>query len=196
SRLLNLIMRMMDVSEGAILIDGQDIRRVAQRDLRSQIAYVSQSFVSFPGTIYYNIAYGTVNRGELASKADVIEVAKAVRLYDTIMERKNGFDSRLSGNGKQMSGGELQRMGIARALVKKAPILLLDEATAALDTAMETDIMKYIRNSKDSRTTVIIAHRISTIMDADQIVVLDHGKVAELGTHCELVAKGGIYAEM
>ncbi|RKP34290.1 P-loop containing nucleoside triphosphate hydrolase protein [Dimargaris cristalligena] len=196
STMLNLIMRMAEVSDGAILIDGQDIRRVAQGDLRSQIAYVNQSFVTFPGTIYYNIAYGSVSRGELASKDEVVEAAKAVNLYDTIMERKDGFNAKLNRGGNSMSGGELQRMGIARALVRKSPILLLDEATAALDTATETKIMDYIRNSKDSRTTVIIAHRISTIMDADQIVVLDHGKVAELGTHSELVAKGGIYANM
>ncbi|KAJ1985560.1 mitochondrial ABC iron transporter Atm1 [Dimargaris cristalligena] len=196
STLFSLIMRMADVTEGEILIDGQDIRRVAQGDLRSHIAYVNHSFVAFPGTIYYNIAYGTVSRGELASKDEVVEAAKAVNLYDTIMGREDGFDAKLNGSGSKMSGGELQRMGIARALVKKSPILLLDEATAALDTATETKIMDYIRNSKKSRTTVIIAHRISTIMDADQIVVLGHGRVAELGTHNELVVKGGIYAEM
>ncbi|RKP33754.1 P-loop containing nucleoside triphosphate hydrolase protein [Dimargaris cristalligena] len=196
STLFSLAMRMVDVADGAILIDGQDIRRVAQGDLRSQIAYVNQSFVAFPGTIYYNIAYGAVSLGELASKDEVVEAAKAVNLYDTIMGREDGFDAKLDKSGNKMSGGELQRMGIARALVKKSPILLLDEATAALDTATETKIMDYIRNSKESRTTVIIAHRISTIMDADQIVVLGHGRVAELGTHNELVAKGGIYAEM
>ncbi|RKP33576.1 P-loop containing nucleoside triphosphate hydrolase protein [Dimargaris cristalligena] len=165
-------------------------------DLRSQIAYINQSFVTFLGTIYYNIAYGAVNRGELASIDEVVEAAKAVNLYDTIMGREDGFDAKLDGSGNKMSGGELQRMGIARALVKKSLILLLDEATAALDTATETKIMDYIRNSKESRTTVTIAHRISTIMDADQIVVLGHGRVAELGIHNELVAKGGIYAEM
>ncbi|RKP34606.1 P-loop containing nucleoside triphosphate hydrolase protein [Dimargaris cristalligena] len=196
STLLNLIMRMVDVTEGAILIDGQDIRRVAQSHLRGQIAYVNQTFVTFPGSIYYNIAYGTVSQGKLASKDDVIEATKAVNLYDTILKRKGDFEFRLNPYTRAMSGGELQRLGIARALVKKAPILLLDEATAALDSPTETRIMDHLRHSAHARTTVIIAHRLSTIMDADQIVVLDHGRVAELGTHAELVAKGGIYATM
>ncbi|RKP36996.1 P-loop containing nucleoside triphosphate hydrolase protein, partial [Dimargaris cristalligena] len=196
STILNLIMRMMDVSSGAILIGGVDIRRMAQRELRSQMALVNQFFTGFPGSIYFNIAYGAICQNKLVSRADVISAARSVGLCDKIMALPHGFDSPFDAQGGAMSGGELQRMGLARALVKQAPILLLDEATAALDSISETKIMEHIRRSGKTRTTVILAHRLSTIRDADQIIVLDHGRVAETGTHLELVARGGIYSKM
>ncbi|KAJ1657152.1 mitochondrial ABC iron transporter Atm1 [Dispira simplex] len=195
--LLNLIMRMSDVTGGRILIDNTDIRHVTQTSLRSQISGVSQSQRLYFGSVYYNVGYGHISSGNLAGYEEVTRALEAVDLLDHVKNLSKGLDTIVGRSGSRFSGGERQRLLIARALTKNAPIVLLDEATSALDTATETKIMKNIKSHYQGCTVVMVAHRLSTVMDADQIIVLDKGKVEEIGTHNDLLNRpGGLYAKL
>ncbi len=185
-----LLFRFYDVSQGALLIDGQDVRGVSQLSLHRAIGVVPQDTVLFNDTIGYNIAYGR----EGATQEEVIEAARAASIHDFITSLPNGYDTTVGERGLKLSGGEKQRVGIARTLLKDPPILLLDEATSALDTATERDIQGALARAGQGRTVLIIAHRLSTVADADRIVVLDDGRIVEDGTHVGLVEAGGHYA--
>ncbi len=187
-----LLFRFYDVTGGAVEIDGQDLRDVTQTSVRAAIGVVPQDTVLFNDTIGYNIAYG---RPE-ASRAEVEAAARAARIHDFVATLPKGYDTVVGERGLKLSGGEKQRVGIARTLLKDPPILLLDEATSALDSETEHGIQASLRAMRVGRSVVIIAHRLSTIVDADRIVVLEHGRVAEEGTHAALVALGGRYARM
>ncbi|THD72704.1 ABC transporter ATP-binding protein/permease [Thalassobius vesicularis] len=184
-----LLFRFYDVQGGAVKIDGQDVRDVTQDSLHSMIGVVPQDTVLFNDTIRYNIAYGRDN----ASDAEVIEAAKAAQIHDFIQSLPQGYDTQVGERGLKLSGGEKQRVGIARTLLKNPPILLLDEATSALDTDTEREIQGALARAGQGRTVITIAHRLSTIADADRIVVLEQGVVVEEGTHSELLSKKGRY---
>jgi ATP-binding cassette subfamily B protein len=192
STLSRLIFRFYDVTGGRILIDGQDIRDVTQASLRASIGMVPQDTVLFNDTIRYNIHYG---RWE-ASDAEVEEAARLAQIDDFIRMSPKGYDTEVGERGLKLSGGEKQRVAIARTILKGPPILLLDEATSALDSHTEKDIQDALERVSRNRTTLVIAHRLSTIVGADEIIVLDQGAIAERGTHRELLAKGGLYASM
>jgi len=192
STLARLLYRFYDPTAGRILIDGQDIAEVRQRSLRAAIGIVPQDTVLFNDTIGYNIAYG---RGG-ASRAEVEAAAAGAAIDDFVRLLPNGFDSMVGERGLKLSGGEKQRVAIARTLLKNPPILILDEATSALDSRAEAAIQETLERIAEQRTTIIIAHRLSTVVGADRIAVLDDGLVAELGTHDELLARGGLYAEL
>ncbi len=187
-----LLFRFYDVQKGRLLIDGQDVRDVTQESLRSVIGMVPQDTVLFNDTIGYNIAYGRPS----ASVAEMHDAAKAAQIYDFIVSLPDGFETVVGERGLKLSGGEKQRVGIARTLLKNPPILLLDEATSALDTETEREIQDSLRLMGKGRTVITIAHRLSTIVDADRIVVLEKGRVTEQGTHEALLVKGGRYAAM
>jgi ATP-binding cassette subfamily B protein len=187
-----LLFRFYDVTGGAVLIDGQDLRDVTQESLRAEIGMVPQDTVLFNDTIYYNIAYG---RPE-ATRAEIEAAARAARIHDFIVTLPKGYDTAVGERGLKLSGGEKQRVGIARTLLEDPPILLLDEATSALDSETERGIQDSLRAMGVGRSVITIAHRLSTVVDADRIVVLDHGRVAEAGTHAQLLARGGRYARM
>ena len=187
-----LLFRFYDVTGGAIRIDGQDLRDVTQDSLHRLIGVVPQDTVLFNDTIAYNIAYGR----EGASREEVVAAAKAARIHDFIESLPEGYDTAVGERGLKLSGGEKQRVGIARTLLKNPPILLLDEATSALDTQTEQSIQDSLRQMSEGRTVLTIAHRLSTIVDADRIVVLDRGRIIESGTHEDLLAKSGQYAKM
>jgi ATP-binding cassette subfamily B protein len=187
-----LLFRFYDVTEGALRIDGQDVRGVTQASLHAQIGVVPQDTVLFNDSIYYNIAYGRPG----ASRAEIEAAAKAARIHDFILRLPEGYDTPVGERGLKLSGGEKQRVGIARTLLKNPPILLLDEATSALDTQTEQDIQESLRAMGEGRTVITIAHRLSTVVDADRIVVLEEGEIVEQGTHDALLARGGRYAAM
>jgi ATP-binding cassette, subfamily B, heavy metal transporter len=187
-----LLFRFYDVTGGAVLIDGQDIRDVTQTSLHGVIGVVPQDTVLFNDTIAYNIAYGR----EGATQAEIESAARAARIHDFILSLPEGYQTQVGERGLKLSGGEKQRVGIARTLLKNPPILLLDEATSALDTGTEQEIQESLRAMGQGRTVLTIAHRLSTIVHADRIVVLDHGQIAEQGTHEALLARGGAYAAM
>ena len=192
STIARLLFRFYDPQSGRILIDGQDISQVTQQSLRAAIGIVPQDSVLFNDTIGYNIAYGSAD----ASETQVREAARGAAIAPLIEKLPQGFDTEVGERGLKLSGGEKQRVAIARTLVKNPPVLLLDEATSALDSRTEQDILATLHRVSERRTTIAIAHRLSTIADADKIIVLDHGRMAEQGTHAELLAKGGLYAEM
>ena len=187
--LVNLIPRFYDVSEGQILIDGRDIRDVTMESLRAQIGIVTQQTILFNDTVRNNIIYGDIEKTE----ADVIRAAKAANAHYFIMNLPDGYDTVIGEQGTKLSGGERQRISIARALLKDAPILVLDEATSSLDTEAEIEVQEALENLMKGRTTLVIAHRLSTIRNADRIVVLVNGEIVEEGTHEALLDKKGEY---
>jgi subfamily B ATP-binding cassette protein MsbA len=191
--LVNLIPRFYDVTEGAILIDGVDIRDVTLRSLRSEIALVTQETVLFDDTIAANIAYGAPG----ASQADIEAAAKAAHAHEFITTLGDGYQARIGERGQRLSGGQRQRLAIARALLKNCPLLVLDEATSSLDAESEQLVQDALVNLMRNRTTFVIAHRLSTVRRADLLVAIEDGRVVEMGTHDELVGKpGGVYAKL
>jgi ATP-binding cassette, subfamily B, bacterial MsbA len=190
STVLNLIPRFYEVDTGRILIDGQDVATVSRRSLREHIAYVGQIVHLFRGSIRDNIALGKLNAGE----DEIVTAAKAAHAHDFIESFPAGYDTPVGEHGLQLSGGQRQRIAIARALIKDAPIILLDEATAALDAESERNVQEAIAELCEGRTTIAIAHRLSTIMHADCILVVEDGMIVESGRHEELLRKGGRYA--
>ncbi len=192
STISRLLFRFYDVGEGTILIDGQGIREVTQASLRAAIGIVPQDTVLFNDTIYYNVAYGR----PAASRAEVEEAARLAQIQRFIESLPAGYDTMVGERGLKLSGGEKQRVAIARTLLKHPSIFLFDEATSALDTHTEKEIQASLREVSQSRTTLVIAHRLSTVIDADQILVLDGGRVVERGRHGELLAMAGLYASM
>ena len=187
-----LLFRFYDVSAGRLMIDGQDIRDVTLDSLHAAVGVVPQDTVLFNDTVFYNIAYGR----DGATRAEVEAAAKAARIHDFIVSLPDGYDTQVGERGLKLSGGEKQRVGIARTLLKDPAILLLDEATSALDSQTEGDIQLSLREMGQGRTVVMIAHRLSTVVDADAIVVLDAGEIVEQGSHAALMARGGRYAAM
>lgn len=192
STLAKLLLRFYDVQTGAIKIDGHNIKNIRLADLRASIGLVSQDVYIIDGTIAENIAYGTFS----VSREKIIEAAKMAHIHDFIMEFPLGYDTRLEEYGKKLSGGQRQRISIARALLKKACIFIFDEATSALDNETEAAISKSMDQLRHNHTIIIIAHRLSTVRNADTIFVVDHGVVVESGTHDDLLAKKGIYAQL
>ena len=192
STILNLIPRFYDVNAGRITIDETDVRDVTFDSLRGCIALVSQEITLFDDTVRANIAYGRPG----ASEDEIIAAAKHAAAHDFIMDMPDGYDTYVGERGTKVSGGQRQRLAIARAMLKNAPILLLDEATSALDTESERHVQAALKKLMKGRTTLVIAHRLSTVMDADLIHVIDDGKLSESGTHAELLAKNGIYARL
>jgi subfamily B ATP-binding cassette protein MsbA len=190
--LSNLLLRFYDPQRGAIRIGGTDIREVTTRDLRSQIAIVTQETVLFNETVQRNIELGRPG----ASKKEIVEAARNAYAYDFIMEKPAGFDTVIGEKGVLLSGGQKQRLAIARAILKNAPILILDEATSSLDTESERAVQAALDQLMQDRTTICIAHRLSTIRKADLIVVLDQGRIVETGTHAELIQRDGIYRKL
>jgi ABC-type transport system involved in Fe-S cluster assembly fused permease/ATPase subunit len=187
-----LLYRFYDINSGAIRIDGQDLRNVQQRTLRSQIGIVPQDTVLFNDTIGYNIAYGRPG----ASESEVVEAARLAQIHDFILSLPEGYETRVGERGLKLSGGERQRVSIARTILKNPEILLFDEATSALDSRTEKEIQNSLAVVSKDRTTLVIAHRLSTIIESDEILVLDEGKIVERGTHGELLKAKKVYAEM
>ena len=187
-----LLFRFYDVTSGAVRIDGQDLRSVTQTSLHGHIGVVPQDTVLFNDTIRYNIAYGKAN----ATEEDIVAAAKAARIHDFVVRLPEGYETKVGERGLKLSGGEKQRVGIARTLLKNPPILILDEATSALDTQTERSIQESLAEMGQGRSVITIAHRLSTIADADQILVLEEGRVVERGQHDELLEQGGVYAAM
>ena len=192
STILNLIPRFFDVEEGGITIDGQDVRSVTLASLRSAIALVSQEVSLFDDTVRANIAYGRFD----ASPAEIEAAARAAAADEFIRELPQGYETFVGEHGVRLSGGQRQRIAIARAMLKDAPILLLDEATSALDSELERQVQAALRALMHGRTTLVIAHRLSTVQGADLICVIDRGHVAEVGRHAELLARDGLYARL
>ncbi|MBP6818886.1 ABC transporter transmembrane domain-containing protein [Ferrovibrio sp. MS7] len=192
STILNLIPRFYDASAGQVLIDGQDVRGVTLGSLRGSIALVSQELTLFDDTVRANIAYGRAG----ATQAEIEAAASAAAAHDFIKALPQGYDTLVGENGVRLSGGQRQRIAIARAMLRDAPILLLDEATSALDSESERLVQEALRRLMRGRTTLVIAHRLSTVIDADIIFVLERGQLVEQGSHAELLGKGGVYARL
>ncbi|MEZ5172818.1 MAG: ATP-binding cassette domain-containing protein [Bacteroidia bacterium] len=192
STLSDLIMRFYDVSEGSILIDDVDIRNMRQHDLRKMIGFVNQDPLMFNDTVRNNITMGHPVENEEAIRL-AAENANALEFINGL---ENGFDTVLGDRGSRLSGGQKQRIAIARAIYSNPPVLILDEATSALDTESERLVQDALSRLMQSRTSIVIAHRLSTIQHADEIIVMDEGRIAERGTHTELLSKGGIYSRL
>jgi ATP-binding cassette subfamily B protein len=192
STISRILYRFYDIKSGRVTIDGQDIRDVTQESLRVVIGIVPQDTVLFNDTVKYNIAYGRIG----ANEAEIKEAARLAQIDKFIIELPMGYDAMVGERGLKLSGGEKQRVAIARTILKNPPILLLDEATSALDTGTEREIQSALNEVSRDRTTLVIAHRLSTVVDADEILVLDHGQIIERGRHSELLALGGHYAAM
>jgi ATP-binding cassette subfamily B protein len=192
STISRLLFRFYDVVGGAILVDGRDVRDYTQASLRAAIGVVPQDTVLFNDTIRYNIAYGRPD----ATQAEIEHAARVAQVHDFVLRMPDGYDTRVGERGLKLSGGEKQRVAIARTVLKDPRILILDEATSALDSRTERDIDAALRAVSGGRTTLVIAHRLSTVVDADEIIVLVDGRIAERGTHRDLIAQGGVFARM
>jgi ATP-binding cassette subfamily B protein len=192
STVLRLLFRFYDPASGRVLIDGQDIRGLQQESVRAALGLVPQDVVLFNDTLRYNITYGRPDADERA----IAEAVRRAQLADFVSRLPQGLETRVGERGLKLSGGERQRVGIARVILKDPRILILDEATSALDSRTEAEIQTALEEASRGRTTLVVAHRLSTIADSDQIIVLDEGRVAERGTHLNLVARGGIYADL
>jgi len=192
STLARLMFRFYDINNGGIQINGQDIRHVTQSSLRQSIGIVPQDTVLFNDTVYYNIAYGNPS----ASREEVEAAAKAARIHDFIVSTPLGYETRVGERGLKLSGGEKQRVAIARTLLKNPSILIFDEATSALDSANERAIQSELQSASQNKTTLVIAHRLSTVVDAHEILVLVSGRIIERGTHQDLLNQEGRYAQM
>jgi ATP-binding cassette, subfamily B, heavy metal transporter len=192
STISRILFRFYDVDDGDVLIDGQDVRTVTQDSLRAAIGIVPQDTVLFNDTVYYNIAYG--NPG--ATPAEVEDAARHAAIHDFVMNQPDGYQTKVGERGLKLSGGEKQRVAIARTILKQPNIMLFDEATSALDTHTEKEIQESLRKVSEGRTTLMIAHRLSTVVDADEIIVLDAGKISERGSHTDLLTQDGPYAKM
>ena len=192
STLARLLFRFYDVGSGAITIDGQDIRQVTQSSVRRAMGIVPQDTVLFNDTVRYNIAYGRTD----ATEAEVEQAARAAHIHDFISSTPNGYDTMVGERGLKLSGGEKQRVAIARTLLKNPPIVIFDEATSALDSANERAIQAELQSAAQNKTTLVIAHRLSTVVDAHEILVLDAGRIVERGSHVALLAMNGRYAQM
>ena len=192
STITNLLLRFYDPQEGAILIDGADIREATLRSLRAQIALVSQETILFNDTVKNNISYGSTG----VTDEDVIAAARAAYAHEFIEQMPEGYDTVIGEKGVKLSGGQRQRIAIARAVIKNAPILILDEATSALDARSEKIVQGALDNLMRGRTTFIIAHRLSTIRNADQIMVMADGEIVERGSHDDLIRHSGVYNKL
>jgi ATP-binding cassette subfamily B protein len=192
STISRILFRFYDISRGKVLIDGQNIKDVTQASLRAAIGMVPQDTVLFNDTIEYNIRYGKPD----ASPAEVREAARLAQIHEFIVTLPQGYDALVGERGLKLSGGEKQRVAIARTILKSPPILMLDEATSALDSHTEKEIQDALERVAQNRTSLVIAHRLSTVVHADNIIVLDHGEIVEQGTHLELLTRGGLYASL
>jgi ATP-binding cassette subfamily B protein len=192
STISRLLFRFYYVTGGAIRIDGQEIRDVQQGSLRAAIGIVPQDTVLFNDTVYYNIAYGRPS----ATPTEVEEAARMAAIHDFIMSTPDGYQTMVGERGLKLSGGEKQRVAIARTILKRPNILLFDEATSALDSRTEKEIQAALKRVSENRTTLVIAHRLSTVVDADEILVLEAGRIVERGHHSDLLARDGVYAAM
>jgi ATP-binding cassette subfamily B protein len=192
STISRLLFRFYDSNGGHISIDGQNIRNITQASLRSAIGMVPQDTVLFNETIFYNIAYGRPN----ASPSEIENAAQMAHIHDFIMALPDGYQSQVGERGLKLSGGEKQRVAIARTILKRPHILIFDEATSALDSRTEQNILASLRNVSKDHTTLTIAHRLSTVIDADEILVLETGKIVEQGSHNDLIIKAGKYKDM
>jgi ATP-binding cassette subfamily B protein len=192
STISRLLFRFYDIDDGRITIDGQDIRAVTQKSLRAAIGIVPQDTVLFNDTVLYNIQYGRPS----ATPSEVEEAARMAQIHDFVMSLPDGYNTRVGERGLKLSGGEKQRVAIARTILKQPQILLFDEATSALDTHTEREIQKSLDEVSADRTTLVIAHRLSTVVNADEIIVLDQGRIIERGCHADLLAQGGAYATL
>jgi ATP-binding cassette, subfamily B, bacterial MsbA len=192
STILSLLLRFYEPDSGAILLDGRDTRTITQESLRNHIGIVTQDTFLFHDSILNNIRYGRLN----ATEEEVITAAKSAFAHDFIMQQPNGYHTVIGDKGCLLSGGQQQRVSIARALLKNAPVLLLDEAMSALDSEAEREIQAALERLSEGRTVIAIAHRLSTVLKADQIIVMDHGEIREIGTHRQLLESSTLYRRL